>query len=137
MEKPPALLINFDVRLVMFVMFHPQVCETWCVGFLPSLLYYPIYYSISLQNLGILESPNLHDHPQPTPSPHRLTFVCSQESWWIVHHLCACERYGRATQHGSAQECAVCVCVGCTIEPGSLGVVNGMGFTPCWVMSTT
>jgi len=53
--------------------------------------------------------------------------------------VCWVQRQGRATRHGSGQECAMWV--GSTIEPGSLRVVNGTGVTPlyppCWVMTTT
>lgn len=56
----------------------------------------------------------------------------------VVCALVCVEERGRATRHGSGQECAMWV--GCTIEPDSLRVVNGTGVTPlhhpCWVMTT-
>lgn len=47
----------------------------------------------------------------------------------VLYVLLCTEERGRATRHGSGQECATWV--GCTIEPGSLRVVNGTGVTPC------
>lgn len=57
----------------------------------------------------------------------------------VLYVLLCAEEGDRATRHGSGQECATWV--GCTIELGSLRVVNGTGITPlhppCWVMTTT
>lgn len=69
------------------------------------------------------------------------TWCCIRCDQNPVCCMCCCvaEERGRATRHGSGQECATWV--GCTMELGSLRVVNGTGVTPLhpprWVMTTT